>query len=744
MPGAVSEENDRKAKPAPAAPRPATKTVLGMAGLPDPAADPSDLERTRELPPGSRIASAWPRPTPKSLRPGTPAGSPPSSALPRPSLGGDLFPGLPLSSRPPAPDAKGLSPAPSPKAAPAPPPSAEEISSSLLLPDDSGMALAAADPFEAEELSGSLLIEEPPDGLGPPVVTRLGPGAPVHADQPAEPFAPAEAAHRALLGMPELPRSTPGPTMDHKGRTLRPAQVFAQPAEPVEAPIDDATQAPSSDEPVHTDAGLAPGPAAFDEQASALPTASSPPPRPSDRVELPKGGLTLALEQAKERLGRLRQPSKELFDRLRAKLLASADEKGPGERPHWMLPAVTLAGLFVGVGLVALLFLIGGHGKGPAEGEPAQASTVALPSPSEKPAPSAPVASNPVASALASPPAAVTACTVAAPAHVVAATAMVASGVEVRPFGDEIALGFAPTDHEAKVMRIDPVSLAPTGGSTGRASDPIRRVRPVVAPKDSLGVAVDADRKRDKVHGRRTLPLDPPLQAGAFGADLVWTRAGGPPAGKLWSLASLGGADEIDALRAASEGAPGDTTTAIAFRKGNAILVGVATGYRSLSAKGELSRIEGLGTAIGSPAVAVSEGVVVVAWADRPSSDVPWRLRMVRMKAGDAAGEPRTFSPPPGGPGNHVMSPSLASVPGGRFLLVWTEGPTSHQRVRGITLSASGEPVGKALEISNEARNSGQGQAAVTAAEGAKGVVGFLQATDDGFEVAAAPIRCGS
>ncbi|MCI4354431.1 MAG: hypothetical protein L3K06_03595, partial [Thermoplasmata archaeon] len=474
--------------------------MAGLPGLPDPAADPTDLERTRELPPGSRVAAAWPRPAPKSIRPGMLAGSPPGSTIPRPSpggLGADLFPGLPRSSRPPVAGSKAPSPEPSPQAPPAPPSSVEELSNSLLLADDSGAAPAAADEFEAEELSGSVLIEEPPDGEGPPVVTRLGPGAPVHADPPAEPFAPAEAAHRTLLGMPDLPRSTPGPVLDRKGQTLPPAPGLFQP--PEAATIESSGHGPSSEEPVHTDAALAPERAAYDEQPGPLPTASSPPPRPSDRVELPKGGLTLAFEQAKERLGRLRQPAKEQFGKLRAKLLASADEKGPARRPQWMLPAVTLAGLFVGVGLVGLVLLVGGHGKGPAEGEPAQASTVA----SAKPAPSASAVSTPapipaptpapVASAQASLPAPVTPCTVVAPAHVIAATAMVASGVEVRPFGDQIALGFAPTDHEAKVMRIDPVSLAPTGGSTGHASDPIRRVRPVIGPKDSLGVAVDAD-----------------------------------------------------------------------------------------------------------------------------------------------------------------------------------------------------------------------------------------------------------
>jgi hypothetical protein len=88
------------------------------------------------------------------------------------------------------------------------------------------------------------------------------------------------------------------------------------------------------------------------------------------------------------------------------------------------------------------------------------------------------------------------------------------------------------------------------------------------------------------------------------------------------------------------------------------------------------------------------------------------------------------------------MSPGLAALPGRRFFLVWTEGPTSQQRVRGVTLTRSGQPVGKPLEISNEGVNSGQGQVAVTS-PGARGVVAFLAATQDGFELAARPIACG-
>jgi len=98
--------------------------------------------------------------------------------------------------------------------------------------------------------------------------------------------------------------------------------------------------------------------------------------------------------------------------------------------------------------------------------------------------------------------------------------------------------------------------------------------------------------------------------------------------------------------------------------------------------------------------------------------------------------------PPPGGQGGQAMSPGLAAVPGGRFLLVWTEGPMSFHHVRALTLSSDGDPVGRPLAISADGANAGQGQAAVSPA--GTGIVAFLESTEDGFRVAAAPIACGS
>ncbi len=153
--------------------------------------------------------------------------------------------------------------------------------------------------------------------------------------------------------------------------------------------------------------------------------------------------------------------------------------------------------------------------------------------------------------------------------------ALVAAGVEARAFGDGVALGFVPADHEALAVRLDLDSLATTGSASAHSAAPIRRVRPVRGGKDALGLAVDADAQGDRVHGRRTLPLDPPLQAGSVGSDVVWTHPGGAPAGTLWSL---DGSEELDALRGASEASAGNTTTAIAFRRGGAIWMGVADG----------------------------------------------------------------------------------------------------------------------------------------------------------------------
>jgi len=328
-------------------------------------------------------------------------------------------------------------------------------------------------------------------------------------------------------------------------------------------------------------------------------------------------------------------------------------------------------------------------------------------------------------------------CVVAGPSRVVAENAILAPGVEVRALRTGIGLGFVPADHQATVMRVDPKTLAVGQMVSARAPDVIRRVTPVLAPSGAFAPAIDEDVKNDKILGRRTIPVEPPIQVGTVGGQLAWSRLGGHAASKLWAVDT--GAD-VDAIRGAWAPGIDHGLVALTFRRAGAVWVGALDTSGAPTASGGLARIAGLGPAVGSPAIAFDGATVMVAWADRAASDDPWRLRWVRFRNGDAPGEPSTFSPPTGGRGGQAMSPGLAVVPGIGFLLSWTEGAMSAHDVRALTLANDGAPIGAALTISSEGVNAGQGQAAIDL-EG-HGLVAFLQGGGSVFQVAATPITC--
>lgn len=402
---------------------------------------------------------------------------------------------------------------------------------------------------------------------------------------------------------------------------------------------------------------------------------------------------------------------------------------GLRRRATWFL-------LALGGGLIALAFwLFTSKGSG-------EASAVAS-APSTTPAASAGATAEPAASAPS--PAATpiaTACVASGPPHVVAPSALLAAGVEARALGSDVALGFAPSEEQAIAVRVDPVSLSASDTASIHASGPIRRVTPYVTKQGGLAAAVDFDQAGDRLKGRRTIPTDPPLQMGQIGADngrLVWSRPGGAIKGKLWALDGEG---EVEALRGTVWERMPDRPDAIlvAFRRAGAVWFGSADMRSGMSSKRDLVRIPGLGAGMGSPAIAVSGGNVLAAWADRASADDPWRLRWVRFKADEPPANPDTFTPPKGGKGGQAMSPAVAALPAGRFLLVWTEGPASAHEVRALTLSADGIPIGEPLAISKEGVNAGQGQAAV--GPDGRGLVAFLASDANGFQVLSTPIVC--
>jgi hypothetical protein len=86
------------------------------------------------------------------------------------------------------------------------------------------------------------------------------------------------------------------------------------------------------------------------------------------------------------------------------------------------------------------------------------------------------------------------------------------------------------------------------------------------------------------------------------------------------------------------------------------------------------------------------------------------------------------------------MSPAVASLGGGRFLLAWTEGSSTHA-VRALTFAADGTPSSTPLEISGASDNAGQ--PAIALNDDGKGFVAYLASKGNkGFELHVTPISC--
>jgi len=461
--------------------------------------------------------------------------------------------------------------------------------------------------------------------------------------------------------------------------------------------------------------------------ASPEPSAGDPLPRPaavSPDIELttiPRGmrsPILSAMRLVFRQTSKLSTARNGLYDRVRTQL------REPGRKWPWLVLAPAVLG--IGIGVVAISLAR-------SRSRESTASPAALPAATSGtgnvPIPSA------VSSPISDPPSPI--CVRTGEPHVMAPNATLSAGIEVRTFDGDIALGFAANDHQAMLVRVDPKSLSVVESSSSASVQPIRRVTPALGPSGRLGLAVDVERKGDPLRERRTLPVDPPLQVGVAGGHLAWAPLNRDVAGKLWPLER----DEaIEALRGArSESNP--SSVVIAFRSTGAEWVGAADGVRGLAAKGGLFRVDGLGPTVGSPAIAVNDGAGIMVWADRASTDDPWRLRWVRFTEGEPPSAPKPFTTPPGGNGDQAMSPGLAVIPGGRFLVTWTQGPTSVHEVRGLTIWADGTPLGAPLAISNPGSNAGQSQAAVT--PDGSGLVAFLESSSSGFQVAVVSISCG-
>ncbi|WP_394842060.1 hypothetical protein LZC95_33905 [Pendulispora brunnea] len=424
----------------------------------------------------------------------------------------------------------------------------------------------------------------------------------------------------------------------------------------------------------------------------------------------------------------------------------------PPKRSRFLRPVV------VGLSLLALVTAAGVLVKKQmASTARADASRVAAPPRAAEPTPASAVApvSEPAVIELpstAQPTAAAAGCSVAGKPKMIAGQALLSPGVEVAAGTRGIVVGYAPRPVQAVSALVDPATLALTGSRVTHSHDSIRRVTPIPAPAPAGAapsknhrpkVAVSTDRPGDAIAMRRTSSGAIPIDLGTAGGQLVWAPHDSDEVNALWPLP--GGAP-IEGLRAVPLDASG-RGYAMAFRRGTSIWTGFisAKGNHRLSPLGDLTETKGLGGEVGSPSIAVSGETVLVAWADRTDRKDAWGLRYRTWRlphANEPAAETpaSTFEVPEGGLGAPYIAPAVSSLGAGRFLLVWTEGPTSGHRVRGLTVDAEGHPQGSPLVISDEGENAGQAQAAILA--DGHGMVAYLAATPHGFKVMATSITC--
>lgn len=325
-------------------------------------------------------------------------------------------------------------------------------------------------------------------------------------------------------------------------------------------------------------------------------------------------------------------------------------------------------------------------------------------------------------------------CTMAGEAHVVSPRAFGQAGVEAVSVPGAVALGFAVDPRNGVALTVDPGSIGITNTVKGRAlGGDARRMSPILE-KGKLTLVSGVDKKADKLQGRRVVGTNPPIDVGVAEGSIVWAPKDQNSYAKIFALDGDGAVDAIRAVPLASKG------IALTFRRGNAIYVGVAKGDSVLTPEGSLGRISGLGQ-VGSPNIAVSGDTVMVAWSDRASAQEPWQVRWTKVTGGGAPDAAKTFSMPEGGLGAQAMSPSLAGLGAGRFILAWSEGTPTHQ-VRAVSLGADGSPSGAAMTVSAPGVNAGQPQVAV--GPDGRGVVAFLAAKGKLFEIHATPIACAA
>lgn len=271
--------------------------------------------------------------------------------------------------------------------------------------------------------------------------------------------------------------------------------------------------------------------------------------------------------------------------------------------------------------------------------------------------------------------------------------------IDVAVFGasPRVAIGYSSDGRLPIAISLDPSTFGARPEKVPTVVGKLRRVLPLPAAK-GLKWAVNGDPK--KLTRAEPVATDPPLSIGLAAGSLSFVEKPADAPKKLWSLP--GGFDGARAI-AVGEG------VAVAVRSGNAIHVGMLEGR---APKGELARVSEDGQ-VGNPQIAASPDEIAIVFAWRAKAADKWSVRFAH---GPRSGAPAkaTALTIPGGPGGDATAPAIATLDGGGWLVVWTEGTV----IRAVVIGVDGQPKGEAWTVS-KADQDGDLSAVVAAPGGA-------------------------
>lgn len=338
-------------------------------------------------------------------------------------------------------------------------------------------------------------------------------------------------------------------------------------------------------------------------------------------------------------------------------------------------------------------------------------------------------ATTPAVETPSAPPASTAACTIEKKGERVAKSAVVSVPVAIAtaPGGSLVAVGFADSATGATGVTIDAKSLE-TKEPFSRAGT--KNVVGVVPLVHSGTLAFEVDRQGGELAEQRTVDAKQPFVIGQTPEGFSRVVQNGRPEA-IWPDAA---GEKTTEPRVATVEGQGHVVT---FRRGTEIRVGWLK--EDGTKKTGLSTVSAGGSRVGTPNIAAGEHGVLVSFAARESDGSPWSVRIAAGKPGALPSKAEAFSLPAGGPGGEAISPTAAALPGGRWLLQWTEGKAGSRKVRAQTLGADLKPLGDAFTLSPENVEAGQGAIGVA---GDHAVATYLVKSATGYELWASSLAC--